>query len=99
MGFMGFMASAVLSLGFTLIMAVGSALQVLAVGLISGDPCGVLGMGTLRPVKLARVSANNDWPLLYLPREVVERLGLRRGVKVMLEMDEEAKVLVVRRVD
>jgi antitoxin component of MazEF toxin-antitoxin module len=57
-----------------------------------------MGMG-LKLIKVGKVSANNSWPIIYLPREVTEKLGLRKGVKVFFEVDEEKRALIIRRVD
>jgi len=47
------------------------------------------------PIKVARICSNDTWPLLYLPKAAIEELGLRKGVKVLLSINDD-KCLVIR---
>jgi len=46
------------------------------------------------PVKITKVCSNDSWPLIYLPKEVVKKLGLTIGKKVLLELTEDGKLIV-----
>lgn len=50
----------------------------------------------LRPVKVTKVTSNDGWPLVYLPKKAVELLGLRKGTEVIMLVDEESKALVIK---
>lgn len=52
--------------------------------------------GELIPIKITRVSSNDDWPLIYLPAEA-RRAGLERGARVIIYLDPRDNSLVVRR--
>ena len=56
-------------------------------------------MGELVLVKVAKITSNDSWPLLYLPKKVIKALGLRRGVEVKLFMDIENGRLIVERLE
>jgi len=43
-----------------------------------------------------RISSNDGWPLLYIPRIAIETLGLRKGAKVRLYIDVQDGALVVK---
>jgi hypothetical protein len=53
----------------------------------------------LIPIKVGKVTSNNDWPLLYLPADAVRVLGLRKGVKVIMFIDPEKESLVIKKVE
>jgi len=55
--------------------------------------------GHLIPIKVCRVTSNDTWPLLYLPAEAIRRLGLRKGVRVMILLDSERHRLVIEKVE
>ena len=46
------------------------------------------------PIKVTRVCSNDSWPLIYLPKEAVEKLGLTVGKRVLLEITEDGKLIV-----
>ena len=52
---------------------------------------------TLIPVKTCKVSSNDSVPLIYLPKDVREILGLEKGVKVLLSVDEDRKKLIIEK--
>jgi bifunctional DNA-binding transcriptional regulator/antitoxin component of YhaV-PrlF toxin-antitoxin module len=51
----------------------------------------------LIPVQICKISSNDTVPLIYLPKEVQEILGLRKGTKILLYVDEERKRLVIEK--
>jgi hypothetical protein len=50
----------------------------------------------LIPVKIAKVCSNDEWPLVYIPKVAVEKLGLRKGRPVVILLDNQNKTLVVK---
>jgi hypothetical protein len=48
------------------------------------------------PVKIAKVCSNDEWPLLYLPKVAVEKLGLRKGRRVVILLDNRNGALVIK---
>jgi len=47
----------------------------------------------LMPLKVAKITSNDEWPLLYLPKAAIEKLGLRKGRRVLILLDHDALVL------
>lgn len=52
----------------------------------------------LIPIKIAKVTSNNDWPLIYLPADAKRLLGLEKGVRVLIYVDPEGESLVIKKV-
>jgi len=50
----------------------------------------------LIPLRTARVTSNDNWPLLYLPKPAIEYLDLKKGTKVNVYIDPERKELVIK---
>ena len=51
----------------------------------------------LVPVKICKISSNDTVPLIYLPKDIREILGLEKGIKVLLYVDESCKRLVIEK--
>mgnify|MGYP000686895665 CR=1 FL=1 len=45
------------------------------------------------PLKVARVTSNGDMELIYIPKQICETLGLRRGTYVKMSV-EDGKLVV-----
>jgi hypothetical protein len=56
-------------------------------------------LSNLIPIKVAKVTSNNDWPLLYLPADAMRVLGLHKGVKVIIFIDPKKESLVIKKVE
>lgn len=52
----------------------------------------------LIPIKVAKVTSNDEWPLIYIPADAKRLLGLSKGVRVLICIDPERKSLVIERV-
>jgi hypothetical protein len=48
------------------------------------------------PLRVARVSTNDHWPLIYLPKAAVETLGLGRGRRVLILLDKRRGALILK---
>lgn len=46
------------------------------------------------PVKITTVCSNDTWPLIYLPKQAIEKLGLIKGTKVLLLIDENGRLVI-----
>lgn len=55
-------------------------------------------MGNFTPIKIVKVSSNDTVPLIYLPKEVRERLNLRKGDKVILYINADGSYLLLQKV-
>jgi len=47
-------------------------------------------------LRVARVTSNDEWPLLYLPKPAIEYLDLKKGRKVNVYLDPERKELIIK---
>jgi len=47
-------------------------------------------------LKVTKVTSNNGWPLIYLPKEARDKLGFKIGVKVMIKADERGRLIIER---
>lgn len=45
------------------------------------------------PIKVTKVTSNDAWPLIYLPKEAVTRLGLRKGRRVILYIEGDELIV------
>jgi len=52
----------------------------------------------LIPIKVSKVSTNDDWPLIYLPKEAIKRLDLKKGDKVILYLNLDGSRLIIEKV-
>jgi len=52
----------------------------------------------LIPIKVAKVTSNDDWPLIYIPADARRLLGLEKGVRVLICIDPKNQSLVIKRV-
>jgi bifunctional DNA-binding transcriptional regulator/antitoxin component of YhaV-PrlF toxin-antitoxin module len=50
----------------------------------------------LTPVKIAKITSNDQWPLLYLPKIVIEKLGLKKGRRVLIFLDSRSGTLIIK---
>ena len=50
----------------------------------------------LTPVKIAKITSNDQWPLLYLPKIAIDKLGLTKGRRVLLFLDDRSGTLVIK---
>lgn len=55
-------------------------------------------MSTLVPVKIVKVSSNDSVPLIYLPKEVRERLDLEKGDKVIMYINVDGSRLIIEKI-
>jgi AbrB family looped-hinge helix DNA binding protein len=55
-------------------------------------------MSDLVPIKIVKVSSNDTVPLIYLPKEVRQRLDLEKGDKVIMYVDVEGSRLVIEKI-
>jgi len=53
----------------------------------------------LIPIKVAKVTSNDDWPLIYLPADAKRLLGLHKGVRVLIYIDTREGSLVIKKVE
>ena len=51
----------------------------------------------LYPVKICTISSNDGIPLIYIPKDVRQILGLEKGVRILLYVDQDSKRLVVEK--
>jgi len=56
-------------------------------------------VGDLIPIKVGRITSNDEWPLVYIPAEAIRRLGLKKGVRVIMFLDYERHRLVIQKVE
>ena len=50
----------------------------------------------LAVLKVARVTSNDKWPMVYLPKEAIQRLGLRKGRRILLLLDHHNGALIIK---
>ncbi|MEM3629148.1 MAG: AbrB/MazE/SpoVT family DNA-binding domain-containing protein [Candidatus Bathyarchaeia archaeon] len=50
----------------------------------------------LTPVKVTRVTSNDRWPLIYIPKEAVQELGLKKGQRVLMLVDHSIGALIIK---
>jgi len=55
-------------------------------------------MSNFIPIKIVKVSSNDTVPLVYLPKEVRERLDLEKGDKVIMYVDVDGSRLLIKKV-
>lgn len=55
-------------------------------------------MTNLVPVKTVKISSNDTVPIIYVPKEIRQILGLRKGVKILLYVDHDLKHLVIEKI-
>ena len=48
------------------------------------------------PVKVAKITSNDQWPLLYLPKIAIEKLGLKKGRRVLIFLDGRSGTLIIK---
>jgi hypothetical protein len=53
----------------------------------------------LVPVKVTKICSNDEWPLLYLPKEAIEALNLRKGKKVVIFLNPGDGSLIIKPVE
>jgi len=46
------------------------------------------------PIKITKVCANDSWPLIYLPKEAIQRLGLKRGTRILISIDGDERLII-----
>ncbi|MBW2674220.1 MAG: AbrB/MazE/SpoVT family DNA-binding domain-containing protein, partial [Deltaproteobacteria bacterium] len=34
------------------------------------------------------------WPLIYLPKEAIQRLGLKRGTRILISIDGDERLII-----
>ena len=44
-------------------------------------------------IKVTKVSTNDGWPLIYLPKEARDKLGFAIGTKVLIKTDGERLII------
>ena len=49
------------------------------------------------PIRVSKVTSNDSQELIYLPKEIVRKLGLRKGVKVILKVDTKSCRLIIEK--
>jgi len=47
-------------------------------------------------LKVSRVTSNDKWPMVYLPKEAIQRLGLRKGRRILLLLDYHNGALIIK---
>jgi len=55
-------------------------------------------MEELVPIKIVKVTSNDNTPLIYLPVEVRRVLGLGKGDRVLLYIDSATRRLVIEKI-
>ena len=55
-------------------------------------------MTSLVPVKIVKISSNDTVPIIYVPKEIRQILGLKKGVKILLYVDHDLKHLVIEKI-
>ncbi|RLE53102.1 MAG: hypothetical protein DRJ30_07170 [Candidatus Methanomethylicota archaeon] len=53
----------------------------------------------LIPIRVGKISSNDSWPLLYIPKLAIEVLGLRKGRKVLILIDRANASLVIKPIE
>lgn len=53
----------------------------------------------LLPLRRTRVSTNDSWPLLYIPKPAVEYLGLHKGRRIQFFIDIDDNCLIVKPIE
>ena len=48
---------------------------------------------------VSKVTGGTDRPFLYLPKQIRKILNLKKGDYVVMEVDQEGKQLIVRKLD
>jgi hypothetical protein len=48
------------------------------------------------PVAITKVSSNDTVPMVYIVKEAQKRTGLERGMRVMLSVDKEGRLIIER---
>ena len=56
-------------------------------------------MRNLVPIKVGRVTSNDEWPLIYIPAEAIRKLGLRKGARIIMLIDAEQKRLIIQKLE
>jgi hypothetical protein len=47
-------------------------------------------------LKVGRVTSNDKWPMIYLPKEAIQRLGLRKGQRILVLLDHHEGALIIK---
>jgi bifunctional DNA-binding transcriptional regulator/antitoxin component of YhaV-PrlF toxin-antitoxin module len=47
-------------------------------------------------LKVSRVTSNDKWPLIYLPKEAIQRLGLRKGRRILVLLNHHKGALIIK---
>lgn len=47
-------------------------------------------------IKVGRVTSNDNWPMVYLPKEAIQRLGLRKGRRILVLLDHHEGALIIK---
>jgi len=45
-------------------------------------------------VKVTKISSNASWPILYIPKEVKDKLGFKIGTKVIIKTDDKGRLII-----
>jgi len=54
-------------------------------------------MEGMKLIRVSKVTSNDSWPLIYLPKKVVEKLGFKKGCYVALYTD--GKRLIIEKLE
>jgi len=49
----------------------------------------------LKPIRISKVTSNDTVPLIYIPKEARALLGLEKGTKVVIYVEEQHGRLVI----
>jgi len=50
----------------------------------------------LIPIKIGRVTSNDNWPMIYIPKEAINKLSLQKGARIIILMDLAEKTLIIK---
>jgi len=53
----------------------------------------------LIPIRMTRITSNDDAPIIYLPKEARRLLGLEIGTPVVIYVDVRNHTLIIKRVE
>jgi len=48
------------------------------------------------PIKITKIGSNKNWLFLYLPKEVIKELQLKKGTRVLILLDKKSHTMVVK---